>query len=150
MAARRFSFEINRTSTAPPSTLFGLETDGSRWSEWARPLVPQSRWARHGEPEPGGVGAIRELGLWPVLVREETLEYELDRRHVYTFAGAAPVKDYRAEVFFTPTDDGGTNLRWTGSFAEPLPGTGPALLTAVRGTIRFLSAQLVKAAENRR
>ncbi|MFD9891022.1 SRPBCC family protein [Amycolatopsis sp. NPDC059027] len=149
MAARTFSFEVNRTSTAPPSTLFKLETDGSLWSQWARPLVPQSRWARRGDPEPDGVGAVRELGLWPVLVREETLEYEPDRRHVYTFAGMAPVKDYRAEVFFTPSGDGGTHLRWTGSFTEPLPGTGPALLTAVRGVIRLLSAQLVKAAENR-
>lgn len=142
---KTFSFEINRTTSASPSSLFALEADGSRWSEWAKPLVLQSRWAR--EPGADGVGAIRALGLWPVFVREETLEYEQDRRHVYTFAGPVLLKDYRAEVFFTPNATGGTDLRWTGRFTESLPGTGAAACAAVRSVISLLATRLVKAAE---
>jgi hypothetical protein len=119
---RTFCFEINRTSSAPASTLFRLETDGSRWAEWAKPVVLQSSWERQGDPAPGGIGAIRKVGLWPLLLREETVEYEQDHRHVYQFAGpSAPAKDYRAEVVFTPNAAGGTDIRWRGSFVEGCP-----------------------------
>jgi hypothetical protein len=148
MTDKRFSFEINRTSSAPASTLFRLETDGGRWSEWAKPIVVQSSWERQGDPAPGGVGAIRKLGLWPVLLREETVEYEQDRRHVYKFAGPSELaKDYRAEVIFTPNAAGGTDLRWGGSFAERLPGTSAVTLALLRTAIKAISAQLIKAAE---
>ena len=140
---KTYSFEVNRTSSASPSSLFALEADGSRWSEWAKPLVIHSRWTRKAD----GVGAVRALGLWPVFVHEETLEYEQDRKHVYGFAGTAPLKDYRAEVFFTPNADGGTDLRWTGTFTEPLPGTGAAISTALRSVISVLATRLVHAAE---
>ncbi|QRP45690.1 SRPBCC family protein [Amycolatopsis sp. FDAARGOS 1241] len=150
MPGRRYSFEVNRVSTAPPETLFRLETEGPLWSTWGRPLIVQARWARRGDDNPSGVGAVREVGLWPVLLRERTVEYELDRRHVYTFAGSGLVRDYRAEVFFTPNAAGGTDLRWTGSFTEFVPGTGPLALAALRTAIRFLSAQLVKAADTGR
>jgi hypothetical protein len=93
MPGKRFSFEINRTSSAPASRLFALETDGARWSEWAKPVIVQSSWERQGNPAPGGIGAVRKVGLWPLLMREETIEYEQDHRHVYKFVGpAAPAK----------------------------------------------------------
>lgn len=147
---RRYSFEVNRTSTAPPETLFALEADGPRWAEWGKPLIVQARWARRGEAEPDGVGAVREVGMWPVLFREETLEYESGRKHVYAFAGPKPLKDYRAEVLFTPDGGGGTHLRWTGSFTEPVRGSGPALAAGLKAMIGLLSAKLVKAAETGR
>src|SRR5205814_5153718 len=72
---REYSFEVTARSSADPATLFALEADGSRWSEWAKPLVPQSFWERTGDPAPGGVGAIRRLGLRPMVGREETVDY---------------------------------------------------------------------------
>ena len=147
---RKYSFEVNRTSTAPPEALFALEADGPRWAEWGKPLIMQARWARRGTEEPDGVGAVREVGMWPVLFREETLEYEPGRRHVYAFAGPKPLKDYRAEVLFTPAEGGGTHLRWTGSFTEPVRGTGAALAAGLKAMIGFLSAKLVKVAETGR
>jgi hypothetical protein len=44
MTAKTFSFEINRTTSAHAATLFRLETDGARWSQWAKPLIVQSSW----------------------------------------------------------------------------------------------------------
>jgi len=143
MPGRRYSFEVNRVSTAPPPVLFGMESDGSRWAEWAKPLVWQSRWADLGDE--GRVDAVREVGLWPVLLRERTVEYEPDRRHVYTFADSGPLRDYRAEVTFTPNATGGTDLRWTGSFEPRLPGTGELTRVTLRSVIGFLATQLVKA-----
>ncbi|GAB3584186.1 SRPBCC family protein [Amycolatopsis endophytica] len=145
MPAKTFTFEVTRTSTAAPATLFRLETDGARWSEWAKPLIVVSRWDRWADPV-GGVGAIRAVGAWPLLMREETLEYEQDRRHVYTLAEPAAVRDYRGEVLFEPHGTG-TRLTWRGSFREKVPGTGPIAHAALRTAIKFLSAKLVKAAE---
>lgn len=149
MSRSRLSFEVHRTSSAPPQTLFALETDGANWSQWSKPVIVQSSWERQGTPEPGGVGAIRKVGLWPMFLREETLEYEQDRRHLYRFTGRyQPVKDYRAEVTFTPTPTGGTDLRWTASFTpSPLPGAGRAALLLNRIIIRAVAARLIRAAE---
>src|SRR5437764_7461354 len=125
MSGKTFSFEINMTSRAPAATLFRLETDGGRWSDWAKPIVVQSGWEQQGDPAPGGIGAIRKVGMWPVLVQEETVEYEQDRRHVYKLVGpASPAKDYFGEVVFTPNASGGTDIHWSGSFIEGAPGTG--------------------------
>jgi hypothetical protein len=148
MSGRKFSFEINRTSSAPAATLFRLVADGANWSSWAKPIVLHSSWARQGDPAPGGVGAIRKVGMWPVLVQEETVEYEQDRRHAYKLVGpASPAKDYFGEVVFTPTAAGGTDIRWTGSFTEGVPGTGPLMRAAMGGAVRFFAGRLVKAAE---
>ncbi len=147
MSDRKFSFEVNRTSTAPAATLFRLVADGANWSKWAKPIVVQSSWARQGEPAPGGVGAIRKLGMWPVLVQEETVAYEQDRRHAYKMVGASPVKDYFAEVVLTPNPAGGTDIHWAGSFTEKVPGTGPAMRAALGGAVAFFAGRLVKAAE---
>lgn len=148
MPERNFSFEITRTSTAPAATLFRLETDGANWSQWAKPIVVQSSWARQGDPAPGGIGAIRKVGMWPFLVQEETVQYEQDRRHAYKLVGpASPAKDYSAEVVFTPNSAGGTDIRWTGSFTEGVRGTGPVMRAAMGGAVRFFAGRLVKAAE---
>jgi Polyketide cyclase / dehydrase and lipid transport len=139
---RRFTFEITARSSADAAALFALEADGSRWSEWARPLVPQSTWER-----PGEVGAIRLLGLRPLFVREETVEYEQDRRHVYVMLTPMPVRDYRAELVLTPRAGGGTDLVWRGTFVERIRGTGPVFRALLRGLLSVLAKRLVRAAE---
>jgi Polyketide cyclase / dehydrase and lipid transport len=148
MSGRKFTFEINRTSSAPAATLFGLVADGGNWSNWAKPVVLQSSWARQGDPPPGGIGAVRKVGLWPILVQEETVGYEQDRRHAYKMVGPpSPAKDYVAEVFLTPNSAGGTDIRWTGSFVEGVSGTGPLMRAALGGVVGFFARRLVKAAE---
>jgi Polyketide cyclase / dehydrase and lipid transport len=150
MTGRTFSFEVNRTTSAPAATLFRLESDGARWSEWAKPLIVQSSWECHGDPPPGGVGAVRKVGMWPMLMREKTIGYEKDRRHAYAQIGPRlPAKDYRAELLLTPNSKGGTDLRWIGSFTEGVRGTGPLMRVFLRGVVWFLSRQLVKAAERK-
>jgi hypothetical protein len=148
MSDKTFSFVVNRTSTAPAATLFRLETDGPQWARWGKPLIVQASWARQGEPAPGGIGAIRKVGMWPVLVQEETVEYEQDRRHVYELiAPPTPAKGYRAEFLLTPNANGGTDIRWAGSFTEGVRGTGPIMLAVMRSAIQFFASRLVKAAE---
>jgi Polyketide cyclase / dehydrase and lipid transport len=83
MTGKTFSFEVNRTTSARAARLFPLATDGARWSEWANPLIVQSSWEQRGDPTPAGIGAVRKVGMWPMLMREKTVAYEQDRRHAY-------------------------------------------------------------------
>ena len=148
MSGRPFSFVVNRTSSAPAATLFRLETDGAQWAHWGKPLAVQSGWVRQGDPVPGGIGAVRKVGMWPFFVREETVEYEQDRLHAYVLVGPpTPAKDYRGELVLTPNAAGGTDIRWSGSFTEGVRGTGPIMLVGLRGAIQFFASRLVKAAE---
>jgi Polyketide cyclase / dehydrase and lipid transport len=148
MTDKTFSFEINRTTSAPAATLFRLETDGARWSEWAKPLIVQSSWEQRGDPSPAGIGAIRKVGMWPLLMREKTVAYEPDRRHVYAQIGPPlPAQNYTAELLLQPNAAGGTDLRWTGTFTEGVRGTGPVMLVFLRSVVRFLAWRLLTAAE---
>lgn len=149
MPPKRFTFEVNRTSRADAATLFKLVSDGARWSDWAKPVVPSSAWVTEGDPAPGGVGAIRKLGVGPVGVQEQTTAYEQDRLHAYALLTPGPVNNYRAEVRFTPRAEGGTDVRWSGSFDERIPGTGKLAQRAFNGLISQLATKLVSAAERR-
>lgn len=62
MSGRKFTFEVNRTSSAPPATLFRIEADGARWSEWAKPIVFQSSWETQGDPEPAASARCARSG----------------------------------------------------------------------------------------
>jgi hypothetical protein len=143
---RRFTIEITARSRADAATIFALETDGGRWSSWARPLVPQSAWERQGDPPPGGLGAVRLLGLRPLWVREETVAYEQDRRHAYAMRTPMPVRDYQAELILTPTTHG-TDVVWRGHFIERIPFTGPVFRLLFRGLLWILLKRLLAAAE---
>jgi Polyketide cyclase / dehydrase and lipid transport len=148
MPGRNYFFEVTRTTSAPAATVFRLVADGANWSAWAKPIVVHSSWARQGNPAPGGIGAVRKVGMWPVYVQEETVAYEPDRRHAYKLVGPrTPAKDYSGEVVLTPNPSGGTDIRWTGSFTEGVRGTGPLMRAAMGGAVRFFAGQLVKAAE---
>jgi uncharacterized protein YndB with AHSA1/START domain len=148
MSGRKFSFEINRTSSAPAATVFALLADGANWSTWGGPMVVQSSWVRQGDPAPGGVGAIRKIGLWPILAQEEIVEYEQDRRQVYkVVAPPSPAKDYFGEVVLTPNAAGGTDIRWSGSFVEGVRGSGPLMRAALGGAVKLIASHLVKTAD---
>jgi hypothetical protein len=59
MTGKMFSFEISRTTSAHAATLFRFETDGARWSEWAKPLIVQSSWEQRGDPSRDAHFAVR-------------------------------------------------------------------------------------------
>jgi hypothetical protein len=146
--ARRRSVLVRRGTSAPAATLFRIETDGANWSQWAKPLVLQSEWEREDQPPPAGLGAIRKLGIWPMLGREEII-YEQDLRHVYALVGGAAswARDYQGEVTFRQDPSGGTEVRWRASFVPTIPGTGWLVSAARRAMVWFFAMRLARAAE---
>ena len=140
------SYEVLGHSAAPPEKVFEILADGAGWSRWAGPMIVKSWWEREGTPAPGGVGAIRGLGLKGLGSREEILAYEPPTHHAYTILSGLPVRAYRADVRLTP-EAGGTRIEWSGTFTPKLPGTGAALKLFLRSTIAGFVRRLSQYAE---
>lgn len=126
--------------------VFALLEDGSRWSEWAGFFVPQSSWAVPGDP-PGRVGAVRKLGIGPLVSLERVVEHVPDEHLAYVVASPSPYRDYRAEVDLTALPDGGTRIVWQGSFTPNVRGTGPVLRWFLHRLVTGFTAKLADAAE---
>lgn len=139
----RSSYQVTATSAASPQRVFDVLADASTWKEWAGPLVLQSWWEREGSPAPGGVGAIRRLGMRGASSREEIVAYDPPTHLAYTWLTRV-VRDYRADVRLEP-DGAGTRIVWSGSFTPTMLGPGPVMRrffsTTVGGFARRLAAR---------
>lgn len=108
--------------------------------------MPRSRWQSEGIPAPGGVGAVRRLGVCPLVSLERIVEHVPNRRLAYVIDSWAPYRDYRAEVELVPTDNGGTHIAWRASFTPKLPGTGPVLRWFLHRVVASFARNLAAAA----
>lgn len=128
------SYDIEATSSAPIETVFEVIADAPGWSQWV-PSISRAEWETEGDPAPWGVGAVRALGASRgPLSRERIVAFESPHHLAYVIvSGPMPVKDYRADVRLTSTDDGGTHISWTGSWSAWVPGASRFLTKMVRG-----------------
>lgn len=137
-----YEVHVTRHTQATPSTLFNVVADGSRWSEWARPLINYSTWETRGPANDGGVGAIRAVGTRRSPTREQTTIHEPGQRHGYTIVSKTPVRNYQAQVTFTSGPDG-TRVDWHGTFESPWRIIGLGYRAVVKYVLTTLSAKLV-------
>ena len=146
MTRRAVSYEVTAHSAAPPARVFDLLADAPGWKRWAGPMVVRSWWEREGSPEPGGVGAIRRLGLGKLSSREEIVEYDAPRHLAYTWLTKFPVRDYRADVRLEP-DGTGTRIVWSGAFVPAFPGGATVMRRFFLGAVGGFTKRLAKEAE---
>ena len=139
-------YEVTARSSAPPERVFALLDDATSWRRWAGPLVAHASWEREGEPAPGGVGAIRKVGRWPMFGREQVLASEPPSHHAYTTLSGNPVRGYRADVVLAP-DGTGTLITWSATFEARIPGTGRLLEGFYRRLIGSFARRLATYAE---
>jgi uncharacterized protein YndB with AHSA1/START domain len=140
------SYEVTARSSAPPERVFELLADGASWSQWAGPMVVRSWWEREGVPAPGGIGAIRRLGLGKASSREEIVEYDAPRHLAYTWLTNFPVRDYRSDVRLEP-DGTGTRITWAGTFRPAFPGGAVVMRRFFLGTVGGFAKRLAAEAE---
>lgn len=131
-------------SAAPPERVFALLAAGDRWQEWAGPFVPRSRWQVPGEPV-GGVGAVRRLGVGPLVSLERITEHQPPHRLSYVVDSPAPYRGYRSTVELTPVD-GGTRITWRSTFEPVVPGTGHVLRWFLGAVVRSFARNLARRA----
>jgi hypothetical protein len=142
-------YEFTVPSAASNEVVFEVLADATRWREWAGFSVGVSEWEREGEPAPGGVGAIRKLGRWPMFGREEITEYDPPRHLGYTILSGLPVRGYHADIDLLPVEAGGTTIRWAGAFEPAVRGTGAALEAVVGRIVHGYAKAAAKEAERR-
>ena len=141
----RASYEVTARSAAPVERVFALLADSSRWHEWAGPMVLRSWWEREGDPPPGGIGAIRRLGMRGASSREEIVGYEPPRHLAYVWHTRI-VRDYRADVRLEP-DGTGTRIVWGGSFTPTLVGPASVMRRFFTTTVGSFARRLAAYAE---
>jgi uncharacterized protein YndB with AHSA1/START domain len=129
-----YEYDVEAHSDAPPERVFALLADATSWPRWAGPLIGHGSWDRQGSPAPGGVGAIRKLGRWPVYAREQILEYDAPSHMAYTIVKGQPVRNYRADVELRAAGSG-TTIVWHAAFEPLIPGTGALLRAFFRRAI---------------
>ena len=144
------TYELIVPCAAAREVVFEVLADATRWHEWAGVTVGVSEWEREGDPAPGGVGAVRKLGRWPMFGREEITEYDPPHHLGYTILSGLPVRGYHADIDLVPGRDGGTTIRWSGAFEPSVWGTGAALEAVVGRIVHGYAKAAAKEAERRR
>lgn len=141
-----FGFRVERTTSAPPERVYDVLADVAAFREWA-PLLRYSELIRQGTPDPSGAGAVRRLGLCKAAsVDEEIVEARPPLYQRYIGVRGFPVSQYGGQIRLNQVEMG-TELLWTVTFEQLVPGTGRPLQTIIRAVITYLVNHMITAAE---
>lgn len=113
--------EASRRIDAPPDRVWALLSHHEGMKRWA-PVREVIR-RRPGDPDPDGVGAIRTVRAFGMVVDERITAFDPGKRLAYTLVEGAPIRDHAAEVTLE-ADAGGTRVVWSVRFRPLVPGTG--------------------------
>jgi hypothetical protein len=141
---------VHRADTrADVDVVAGLIDDVDGWSTWSRPLLVQTSWDRWGSPAPGGIGAVRRLGLWPLFIRELITSYDRGRRQEYTVLTPHLFTAYLGAITLSRGHDGGTRITWSVEFTPRFAVLGPVNAFVLSHVIKRLTEKLARAAETK-
>jgi hypothetical protein len=141
---------VHRADTrADVDVVASLIDDVGGWSTWSRPLLAQTGWDRWGSPAPGGAGALRRLGLWPVFIRELITSYDRGLRQEYTVLKPHLFTAYLGAITLSRRHDGGTRIAWSVEFTPRFAVLGPVTAFVLSRMIKRLTEQLARAAETK-
>ena len=93
------------------------------------------------------MGAVRVLGMPPVVSREKIVEFDPPSRLAYTLESGLPVEGYQAEVRLEETSDGGTDIRWQSSFESARFGLARPTRLMFSRTVGDMARRLARHAE---
>jgi uncharacterized protein YndB with AHSA1/START domain len=127
---------------AEPQVVWALVADADAYPGWGP-------WDAGGYEDPDdettrGVGSIRWFRTGRTTTVEKVLEIDAGRRMVYTVVKGIPVRNYRAVVTLTPTDEG-TRIHWAATWERTI--TGRIVQRALRKFYPKMLEQLIAAAE---
>lgn len=118
---------VHHTFNAPIEAVFEAVTNSARMpsvlGQGIRIISPAVG------PDPDGVGAIREVNVWPVWFREEITRFERPHRLDYHIMEVRPHFEHLDGKFLFEAVPGGTRVTWTTTvrFLGPFAGLKAAL-----------------------
>ncbi|MCC6525094.1 MAG: SRPBCC family protein [Polyangiaceae bacterium] len=135
------ALEVSAHFPAPPADVWRVYTDHAGWTGWAG--IGKVRLEREGTPERDGVGAVRAIENFGLVVREEVTHFEPPRLMRYRVASGVPLRHHEGEVELLPDGDG-TRLVWRCRFDVPIPGAGPFVRVGVAALFRLMLRRLAR------
>jgi uncharacterized protein YndB with AHSA1/START domain len=136
--------EVSRSIAAPREKVWALLADHEGMKKWA-PVREVIR-RRPGAPEPDGVGAIRTVRAYGMVMDERITAFKPGERLEYTLVEGAPIRDHAGEIVLTPDGDG-TRVVYRVRFRPLVPGTGWLLERILRAGLERLLDGLRRRAE---
>jgi uncharacterized protein YndB with AHSA1/START domain len=125
---------VERTIAASPERVFEWLTDPVNLT--SAPLFLKSRW--RDDSTPPGVGAVREVSVAGVWLREEVTAYDAPRTYSYRVVRSFPACEHEGgTITFTPSGEG-THVDWISTFTIPARGGGK-LTEAISPKFRWVS-----------
>ncbi|RSM48500.1 hypothetical protein DMB66_46215 [Actinoplanes sp. ATCC 53533] len=138
------SYDVSAHTPVPPSTVYAMVRDVSRWAEWQS---IESINAEDPQAQPGDlVGTVWVAHSHGATTRLQITELVPDRRLGYLSLTESIFRDYRAAFDLTPSDSGGTDIRWHATFRPRVPGTGWILERYMRRTFAGVVNRLAQQA----
>ncbi|KUH81971.1 MULTISPECIES: SRPBCC family protein [unclassified Mycobacterium] len=120
---------VTRVVPAPRAIVYDVFADRDGYSRF---LPLQMRLVQEGVDERQGVGAVHQLGLGPIGVKERITELVPLERISYELIAGAPVRRHIGEITFA--DDGdGTRVTYRMDSTPSIPVPGSLLALALRG-----------------
>ena len=105
--------EIN----APASEVWRQLTDHAAIGDWS---IFSGSVLRPGEPDPNGLGCIRELRTPGLRITEEVSHWDEERHYTYKLLSGAPFRKHQGDVYLN-RDNGLTKVRWAIRFDSWIP-----------------------------
>lgn len=141
-------YEVERYAQAPTDTVFAVVADADGWSTWSH--FATSHLERKSDTDaPEGVGAVRRfVDADGAVRREEVTLYRPPYQLGCAVLSGTPARRHRSEISLTP-DNGGTHIRWAGTFRSRWPASGWVVRLRVLRFVRSVLDQLVTEAERR-
>jgi uncharacterized protein YndB with AHSA1/START domain len=102
---------------APRAIVYDVFADKERYSTF---LPIQTKLVERGKVEPQGVGAVHQLGLGPVGIKERITEAVPLERIRYELIAFGPVRDHTGEITFAD-EGGGTRVTYRMETTPSLP-----------------------------
>ncbi|MCR6484590.1 SRPBCC family protein [Amycolatopsis sp. OK19-0408] len=112
------SYDVTAESTAPPEAVWALLLDAPSWPSWSRvDALEVSRSTGLSADGRDGVGAVRAFRTGKVVTLERITALEPERRFAYEGVENPQMTGYEAAVELTALSDGGTRIRWHGTYS---------------------------------
>lgn len=129
------AIDFTRSTAAAPDAVWRLLADSATWPRW----TPIEHYTPVQPAGADGTGEVRVFKTGRVTVREQIVESRPLERLSYVLLDGLAVRDYRANIDLTASQDGGTRIRWHTAFRAKAPGTGWLYRRALhRATERFI------------